>query len=235
MKPARSCCRPRPDFSRASSSRSRKTAPHPPRPRPVARLAGKPADRPRLREPAVEAVLTASACARRSKTSARRARCPCIRRCSTGWPCEFMDSGWDVKHMVRLMVTSATYRQVSTALEGVAGPRSAQPRTRAAGRWRLDAEFVRDNALDHRRPARPTHRRPEREAVSARRLLGEPELPAARMGERARTTTSGAAASTRGGSAAIVHPACSRSTRRRARNAPPTARARTSRSRRSCC
>src|SRR5213075_787350 len=26
--------------------------------------------------------------------------------------CEFMDSGWDMKHMVRLIVTSQTYRQV---------------------------------------------------------------------------------------------------------------------------
>ena len=29
--------------------------------------------------------------------------------------CEFMDSGWDMKHMVRVIVGSATYRQVSTA------------------------------------------------------------------------------------------------------------------------
>ena len=32
-------------------------------------------------------------------------------------------------------------------LEGTAGPRSAEPRTARGGRWRLDAEFVRDNAL----------------------------------------------------------------------------------------
>src|SRR5581483_10974368 len=29
--------------------------------------------------------------------------------------CEFMDSGWDMKHMIRVIVTSQTYRQVSTA------------------------------------------------------------------------------------------------------------------------
>jgi len=29
--------------------------------------------------------------------------------------CEFMDSGWDMKHMVRTIVTSEAYRQVSTA------------------------------------------------------------------------------------------------------------------------
>jgi hypothetical protein len=33
---------------------------------------------------------------------------------------EFMGSGWDVKHMLRLMVTSATYRQSSV---GDSGPR----------------------------------------------------------------------------------------------------------------
>ncbi|HWB06441.1 MAG TPA: PSD1 and planctomycete cytochrome C domain-containing protein [Verrucomicrobiales bacterium] len=61
--------------------------------------------------------------------------------------CEFMDSGWDVKHMVRLMVTSAAYRQSSKATpEALA----ADPQNRhlaRGGRWRLDAEFVRDNAL----------------------------------------------------------------------------------------
>ena len=29
--------------------------------------------------------------------------------------CELMDSGWDVKHIVRLIVNSRTYKQVSTA------------------------------------------------------------------------------------------------------------------------
>jgi hypothetical protein len=60
---------------------------------------------------------------------------------------EFRDSGWDVKHMIRLIVTSSTYRQVSTA-----GPllRQRDPYNRLLarqGRFRLDAELVRDNAL----------------------------------------------------------------------------------------
>jgi len=61
--------------------------------------------------------------------------------------CEFMDSGWDMKHMVRCMVTSQTYRQTSAATpERVA----ADPLNREVARqsnFRLDAELVRDNAL----------------------------------------------------------------------------------------
>ncbi|HMO64698.1 MAG TPA: DUF1553 domain-containing protein, partial [Verrucomicrobiota bacterium] len=60
---------------------------------------------------------------------------------------EFRDSGWDLKHMVRLIVMSATYRQDSVpsarALE-------VDPQNRLLSRQsprRLDAEFVRDNAL----------------------------------------------------------------------------------------
>ncbi|HWA98001.1 MAG TPA: PSD1 and planctomycete cytochrome C domain-containing protein [Pirellulales bacterium] len=61
--------------------------------------------------------------------------------------CEFRDSGWDTKHIVRLIVTSNTYRQSSNMSPGL---RELDP----AGRLlacqmprRLEAEFVRDNAL----------------------------------------------------------------------------------------
>ncbi len=60
---------------------------------------------------------------------------------------EFQRSGWDVKHMQRLIVTSATYRQSSKAKpnEYAADPEN---RLLARGpRFRLDAEAVRDNAL----------------------------------------------------------------------------------------
>lgn len=60
---------------------------------------------------------------------------------------EFMESGWDVKHMVRLIVTSHTYRQVSTAPKE-SSTRDPENRDLARqSRFRLDAEFVRDNAL----------------------------------------------------------------------------------------
>jgi hypothetical protein len=61
--------------------------------------------------------------------------------------CEFMDSGWDFQHMVRTIVTSATYKQVSTATPELM---AADPYNRELARqspFRLDAELVRDNAL----------------------------------------------------------------------------------------
>ncbi|MBP7949142.1 MAG: PSD1 domain-containing protein [Verrucomicrobiales bacterium] len=61
--------------------------------------------------------------------------------------CEFMESGWDLKHMVRLMVGSLTYARTSVAPHDLLA-RDPQNREWArGGRWRLDAEFVRDNAL----------------------------------------------------------------------------------------
>ena len=60
---------------------------------------------------------------------------------------EFLESGWDVKHMLRLIVASATYRQSShVSPELVAG--DPENRLLARGpRFRLPAEFIRDNAL----------------------------------------------------------------------------------------
>ena len=46
--------------------------------------------------------------------------------------CEFMDSGWDVKHMVRTIVTSQTYRQASVATREQLAARSRQPPARPA-------------------------------------------------------------------------------------------------------
>ena len=60
---------------------------------------------------------------------------------------EFRDSGWDVKHMIRLMVTSQTYLQGSSLRPDM---REIDPNNRLLSSQnprRLDAEFVRDNAL----------------------------------------------------------------------------------------
>lgn len=60
---------------------------------------------------------------------------------------EFRQSGWDVKHMLRLMALSRTYRQTSVA---DAELRQRDPYNQwlaRQGRFRLDAEMVRDNAL----------------------------------------------------------------------------------------
>ena len=60
---------------------------------------------------------------------------------------EFIRSGWDTKHMHRLMLSSATYRQTSHVGAG-AYRRDPDNRLLARGpRMRLDAEEVRDAAL----------------------------------------------------------------------------------------
>ena len=61
--------------------------------------------------------------------------------------CEFMDSGWDVKHIVRLMVTSGTYRQSSLAPKEIVERDPFNRELARQSRFRIDAEFVRDNAL----------------------------------------------------------------------------------------
>jgi hypothetical protein len=61
---------------------------------------------------------------------------------------EFMDNHWDVKHVVRLLVTSSTYRQSSKPGDKL---KELDPYNRLyarQSRWRFEAEFVRDNALE---------------------------------------------------------------------------------------
>ncbi|MFN0077085.1 MAG: PSD1 and planctomycete cytochrome C domain-containing protein [Prosthecobacter sp.] len=61
--------------------------------------------------------------------------------------CEFMDSGWDFQHMVRVIVSSETYKQTSHPSDQTD---QADPYNRECARqsaFRLDAEIVRDNAL----------------------------------------------------------------------------------------
>jgi hypothetical protein len=60
---------------------------------------------------------------------------------------DFMDHGWDVKRAIRNIVLSGTYRQTS---KSTAEQREVDPFNKLCGRqgrFRLDAEFVRDNAL----------------------------------------------------------------------------------------
>jgi mono/diheme cytochrome c family protein len=60
---------------------------------------------------------------------------------------EFIDSGWSVKHLHRLILSSATYRQTSSVPEKA---RAADPDNRLLGRYplrRLDAEALRDAML----------------------------------------------------------------------------------------
>ena len=60
---------------------------------------------------------------------------------------EFVESGWDVKRLVRLLVTSATYRQDS-AVSAESWERDPANRLVGRGsRFRMSAEAIRDNAL----------------------------------------------------------------------------------------
>ncbi|GIW79869.1 MAG: chromosome segregation protein [Gemmatales bacterium] len=60
---------------------------------------------------------------------------------------EFRESGWDIKHMIRLMVLSRTYRQSSLVSEAKGKADPFNKWLARQGRFRLDAEMVRDNAL----------------------------------------------------------------------------------------
>src|SRR5262245_53310648 len=60
---------------------------------------------------------------------------------------EFRESGWNVRHMIKLMITSTAYRQTSVA-SGVLRQRDPYNQLLARqARFRIDAELVRDNAL----------------------------------------------------------------------------------------
>jgi hypothetical protein len=60
---------------------------------------------------------------------------------------DFVESGWDVKRLVRLIVTSETYRQSSAATAGQLETDPANQLLARGPRFRLPAEFVRDQAL----------------------------------------------------------------------------------------
>ena len=60
---------------------------------------------------------------------------------------EFISSGWDVQYILRLIVTSSTYRQSSQRTESLQ-QRDPENRLLARGpRFRLQSEFIRDQAL----------------------------------------------------------------------------------------
>lgn len=60
---------------------------------------------------------------------------------------EFMESGWNVKHMVKLMVTSQAYLQSSLQNKQLKETDPSNRLLARQSRFRLDAEFIRDNAL----------------------------------------------------------------------------------------
>ncbi len=60
---------------------------------------------------------------------------------------EFIRTGWDVRRMQRLIVTSATYRQASTATPELLAKDPENRLLARQSRLRLQAEFIRDQAL----------------------------------------------------------------------------------------
>lgn len=60
---------------------------------------------------------------------------------------EFIDSGWDIKHMIGLIVSSRTYRQSSVTSPAKLAADPNNEWFARAGRYRLPAEVIRDNAL----------------------------------------------------------------------------------------
>jgi hypothetical protein len=60
---------------------------------------------------------------------------------------EFRESGWDVKHLVRLIVTSATYRQSSIVPPGMAELDPENKLLARGPRFRLPSWMLRDQAL----------------------------------------------------------------------------------------
>jgi hypothetical protein len=61
--------------------------------------------------------------------------------------CEFRDSGWDTRHMIRLIVSSKTYRRSSSLDPAAVAVDPANRLLTTQNPRRLEAEFVRDNAL----------------------------------------------------------------------------------------
>ena len=60
---------------------------------------------------------------------------------------EFVDSKWDYRHMVKLMVTSAAYRQSGTVSPEKLEKDPANRLISRGPRYRMDAEVIRDSAL----------------------------------------------------------------------------------------
>ncbi len=60
---------------------------------------------------------------------------------------EFRESGWDMRHVFRLMLTSSTYRQSAAADEAKLAKDPANRMLSRGPRFRMDAEMVRDYAL----------------------------------------------------------------------------------------
>jgi hypothetical protein len=87
---------------------------------------------------------------------------------------EFMESGWRMKHIYRLIVTSSTYRQSSRVTPELLARDPKNELYARAPRYRLPAELVRDVALAASGLLSRKNRRSERLPAATRRCVGHP-------------------------------------------------------------
>ena len=119
---------------------------------------------------------------------------------------EFMDNGWDMKHMIRLMVTTSAYRQSSLPRPEVDAIDPDNRLVARQSRFRLEAEQIRDNALAVSGLLVNKLGGEIVQAVSAGEVLFGAEFPGARLHAVRRATTNSAAPCTCIGSGSILHP-----------------------------
>ena len=89
---------------------------------------------------------------------------------------EFRESGWNIKHMYKLMVMSATYRQSAKSTPEQLAKDPKNLLLSHGPRFRMDAEMLRDIALQSGGLLVNEDWRPKREAVSAGKCVGAGEL-----------------------------------------------------------
>ena len=133
----------------------------------LAGVAGESADRASGGESPVAGAVRARASCTRRRISARRATGPTNPELLDWLASEFRMRGWSTKQMVRLMVTSATYRQASNARPEIETQDPDNTLLARMSALRLPAELIRDESLIGRGVARSAHRRKKREAAAA--------------------------------------------------------------------
>ena len=148
---------------------------------------------------------------------------------------EFMDNGWDMKHMIRLMVTTSAYRQSSLPRPEVDAIDPDNRLVAQQSRFRLEAEQIRDNALAVSGLLVNKLGGDIVQAVSAGEVLFGAQLSRSAITRHRRARTNSAGPFTCIGSGSSCIRSCWRSTRRRAKSARPSGRFPARRRRRWCC
>ena len=153
------------------AARSADVAAEPARPGPLAGRSGAPADGPRRGQPLLADATSAPAWSRRSRTSASQGEWPSHPELLDWLATEFVRTGWDVKALQRLIVTSGDLPPVVARDAGAAAARPGEP---PAGPRAAAPAVGRDDprpGAGGQRPARRANRRAVGQAVSAGRAV----------------------------------------------------------------